>query len=151
MCYHLNLNDTSQQVPNSFGGGDQIKETCRTLSRYMMYLLLMCPSALPIALSDTELANLIHELKVFLNDAQNEKEACGRLKDYSIQFQDPKNLRRILLVAQHFVRNFLGWETLKSMWLGMLGYAAIKGQKNHHLEQLRQGGDFLTFLWFFIP
>ncbi|THG03833.1 hypothetical protein TEA_017286 [Camellia sinensis var. sinensis] len=108
MCYHLNLNDTSQQVPNSFGGGDQIKETCRTLSHYMMYLLLMCPSALPIALLDTELANLIHELKVFLNDAQNEKEACGRLKDYSIQFQDPKNLRRILLVAQHFVRNFLG-------------------------------------------
>lgn len=151
MCYHLNLNDTSQQGANSFGGGDQIKETCRTLSHYMMYLLLMCPSALPIALSDTELANLIHELNVFLNDAQNEREACGRLKDYSIQFQDPKNLCRILLVAQHFVKNFLGWETLKSLWFGMLGYAAIKGQKNNHLEQLRQGGDFLTFLWFFIP
>ncbi|GMP29845.1 hypothetical protein CsSME_00004779 [Camellia sinensis var. sinensis] len=33
----------------------------------------------------------------------------------------------------------------------MLCYATIKVQKNYHLQQLSQGGDFLTFLWFFIP
>ncbi|KAL7241133.1 hypothetical protein ACSBR2_006707 [Camellia fascicularis] len=152
MCYHSELNDTSQQGANFSSGHDgQIKETCRTLSHYMMYLLLMCPSALPIALSDTELKDLIHYLKMFFKDRKDVREACQMLKDYSIQSQDPLNLRRIVLVAQKIVRNFMGWERLKSLWLGMLGYAAIKGQKNYHLQQLTQGGDFLTLLWFFIP
>ncbi|THG06859.1 hypothetical protein TEA_010196 [Camellia sinensis var. sinensis] len=76
ICYHLKLNDISQQGVNSFGHDDQIKETCKTLSHYMMYLLLVCPSALPIALSDTELVDLIHVLKVFLKDGRNVKEVC---------------------------------------------------------------------------
>ncbi|CAL5338231.1 unnamed protein product [Camellia sinensis] len=146
MLYHLEFNDTSQQGANSSSGHDgQIKETCRTLSHYMMYLLLMRPSALPIALSDTELKVLIHDLKMFFEDTKDVREACQTLKDYSIQSLDPPNLRRIVPVAQKIVRNFWGWERLKSLWLGMLGYAAIKGQKNYHLQQLRQGGMMESF------
>ncbi|KAF5956872.1 hypothetical protein HYC85_004097 [Camellia sinensis] len=126
-------------------------ETCRTLSHYMMYLLLMCPWALPINLSYTELGNLIHDLKMFIKDKEDVNRACELLKDYPITLHDPYDLRRILLVVQKFVRNFLGWERLRSLWLGMLGFAAIKGDKNYHLQQLRQGGEFLTLLWFFIP
>ncbi|KAI7984595.1 hypothetical protein LOK49_LG15G02154 [Camellia lanceoleosa] len=145
ICYHLKLNDIAQQGVNSSGHDDQIKETCRTLSHYMMYLLLTCPSALPIALSTTELADLIHDLKVFLKDGRNVKEVCEMLINHSIQLQDPLNLQRILLVTQKFVRNFMGWQRLKSLWLGMLCYAAIKGQKNHHLQQLSQGGKIASF------
>ncbi|CAL5396029.1 unnamed protein product [Camellia sinensis] len=151
ICYHLELNITDQRGANSSRHEKQIMETCRTLSHYMMYLLLMCPWALPINLSDTELGNLIHDLKMFIKDEEDVSRACELLKDYPITLHDPYDLRRILLVVQKFMRNFLGWERLRSLWLGMLGFAAIKGDKNYHLQQLRQGGQFLTLLWFFIP
>ncbi|KAL7241144.1 hypothetical protein ACSBR2_006718 [Camellia fascicularis] len=151
ICYHLELNITDQQGANSSRHENQIMETCRTLSHYMMYLLLMCPWALPINLSATELGNLIHDLKMFIKDEEDVSKACEMLKDYPITLHDPYDLRRILLVVQKLVRNFLGWERLRSLWLGMLGFAAIKGDKNYHLQQLRQGGQLLTLLWFFIP
>ncbi|KAI8016958.1 hypothetical protein LOK49_LG04G00596 [Camellia lanceoleosa] len=50
---------TSQNSANSCGHHDD-KETCKTLSNYMMYLLLTCRSLLPVVVSNRQLEEFIN-------------------------------------------------------------------------------------------
>ncbi|GMP36034.1 hypothetical protein CsSME_00008276 [Camellia sinensis var. sinensis] len=45
-------------------GHDDDKETCKTLSNYMMYLLLTCRSLLPVVVSDRQLENFISNARL---------------------------------------------------------------------------------------
>ncbi|KAI8017289.1 hypothetical protein LOK49_LG04G00601 [Camellia lanceoleosa] len=58
ICYRFDDTHSSQNSANSSGHHDD-KETCKTLSDYMMYLLLTCRSLLPVVASDIELAEFI--------------------------------------------------------------------------------------------
>ncbi|CAL5328299.1 unnamed protein product [Camellia sinensis] len=58
ICYRYDDTHTSQNSANSCVHDDD-KETCKTLSKYMMYLFLTCRSLLPVVLSDSRLEDFI--------------------------------------------------------------------------------------------
>ncbi|KAF7845473.1 Transposon Ty3-I Gag-Pol polyprotein [Senna tora] len=39
------------------------------------------------------------------------------------------------------------WEFLANVWVEILGYAAINCRADHHAQQLRRGGEFLSHVW----
>ncbi|KAI8556428.1 hypothetical protein RHMOL_Rhmol05G0252600 [Rhododendron molle] len=128
---------------NSSSSWEENRELCRTLSSYMMYLLLMRPSFLPTSATYDVMRNI--NTPPDLDGARDARAACHYLWETD-EFETDKIVEQVRS-KQKDVR----WEMLKLVWVRMLCYAASKGQRNEHLRQLTQGGEFLTFLWFFIP
>ncbi|XP_058216980.1 uncharacterized protein LOC131327872 [Rhododendron vialii] len=139
VCYNLEIEwDTHDAADQNNRDGN--RELCRILSRYMMYLFVMRSSLLPIAASYDYVRDkffLIEKSKI--GDAPDVMAACRYLSSHPIV--------ELLKSKQKDLR----WEMLKWVWVRMLCYAVSKGQRNEHFRQLRQGGEFLTFLWFFLP
>ncbi|KAF7113522.1 hypothetical protein RHSIM_RhsimUnG0118300 [Rhododendron simsii] len=123
----------------------QNRELCRTLSRYMMYLFVMRTSLLPIAASGDLVSEGIRNSPLDIEGAQDVRAACRSLLE-----SNAFGTRKILGLVRSKQEDER-WEMLKLMWVRMLCNAASKGQRTEHLRQLSQGGEFLTFLWFFLP
>ncbi|GFZ10715.1 transmembrane protein, putative [Actinidia rufa] len=147
MCYNHDLSE-SNTSPNSTHSSEdykEIRETCKILSHYMMYLLLMRPLLLPVAVPDAQLRERIESFKSILGSS---------VGDVTVHWQKLEKIPPLDLLFGHLKEKQESerWGILKSMWLRMLCYAAITGSKtNNHLQQLRQGGELLTLLMFFIP
>ncbi|KAH7865094.1 hypothetical protein Vadar_002106 [Vaccinium darrowii] len=123
------------------------RNMCRTLSRYMMYLLITRSSLLPVAQwGDNLLEKLIEKFQPVIGSAKDVMEACTILAA-----REKDNQGQIVSRLKMMDNKELRWEALKIVWVRMLCDAASKGQTNEHLGQLSQGGEFLTFLWFFLP
>ncbi|KAE9447883.1 hypothetical protein C3L33_20212, partial [Rhododendron williamsianum] len=121
------------------------RELCRTLSRYMIYLLVMRSSLLPIAASYYFDRDGLHSfVRRTFGSAGDGSEAGVRS---AMENMSGNPIFELLKSKQKDLR----WETLKWVWVRMLCHAASKGQRNEHFRQLSQGGEFLTFLWFFLP
>ncbi|KAH7867067.1 hypothetical protein Vadar_028505 [Vaccinium darrowii] len=117
------------------------KELCRTLSRYMMHLLVMRRWLLPVAFSDETLwFNIDHKWKPLIVDGQNVSASFQSLVENEVELKCIRN-----------ISEDERWPTLKRMWVRILCTAASKGHRNEHLQQLSQGYEFITFLWFFLP
>ncbi|KAH7866442.1 hypothetical protein Vadar_020538 [Vaccinium darrowii] len=137
---------------------EENRELSRTLSRYMMYILVMRPLLLPTASSDKDhLAALKDELpgaiRYFYSGegTPDVRAACQHFLEIDEDIRDMLkpgivNMCKHLQSKQKVER----WEMLKSTWVKMLCNTAIKCHRYEHLRQLTQGGEFLTFLWFFI-
>lgn len=147
VCYYLERESDAVVATFEPPGSDDPsswennREISKTLSHYLMYLLFMCPSLLPLAtLRDTS----VHDYMPDIGAAKDVSAACRYILERRA-FVDicAGDLRRMQKVER--------WKILKLMWLRMLCYAASKGKKNDHLQQLRQGGELLTFVWFFLP
>ncbi|KAH7833495.1 hypothetical protein Vadar_006891 [Vaccinium darrowii] len=139
VCYYLERE--SNDVADDPSSWENNREISKTLSRYLMYLLFMCPSLLPLAtLRETTVRDYMPDIW----DAKDVSAACRYMLERRT-FDDffTGDLRRM--------RKGERWKILKYMWLRMLCYAASKGRKNDHLQQLRQGGELITFVWFFLP
>ena len=98
-------------------------EECRKLSRYMLYLMVACPSLLP--LEDSSVAMLEQwqrQDKIWLNDSLEELVSSLRL--------DKETL-----------------EEIKEVWIRLIIYAASKSRPEQHAAQLARGGELLTFVW----
>ncbi|KAG5550013.1 hypothetical protein RHGRI_015097 [Rhododendron griersonianum] len=121
------------------------RELCRTLSRYMMYLLVMRSSLLPIVASGDYVSDSIRCVAPNLGGARDARAACKFLWE-----SDEFATNGIVVKAKSIPKDER-WDILKLMWVRMLCYAASKGQRNEHFRQLSQGGEFITFLWFFLP
>ncbi|XAR63339.1 hypothetical protein NMG60_11023245 [Bertholletia excelsa] len=93
-------------------------EATKTLSHYMMYLLLKCPSNLP-----------------FCNTSRPVKESCGYVKDIlrNKGSKDKENEDR--------------WKIMSNIWVDMLSYAASNCPIRQHARDVRNGGQFLTHVW----
>ncbi|XP_058215500.1 uncharacterized protein LOC131326662 [Rhododendron vialii] len=128
---------------NSSSSLEENRELCRTLSNYMMYLLVMRPLFLPTSATYDVMRNI--NTPPDMDGARDARAACLYLWETD-EFETDKIVEQVKS-KQKDVR----WEMLKLVWVRMLCYAASKGQRNEHLRQLSQGGEFLTFLWFFIP
>ncbi|CAL5374827.1 unnamed protein product [Camellia sinensis] len=168
MCYHWDSNTCQSSCTNSTSadgddGQASIKETCRTLSHYMMYLLLICPSMLGVSVrrefgypghsSDSHRIQLINDLQEFLKskNVHNVSEACRALEDLPLTFDSTTREAREFALELKEKKMEERWEILSTMWLTMICYAAMKVQKDNHLQLLRQGGDLLTLVWFSLP
>ncbi|XP_057512215.1 uncharacterized protein LOC130794345 isoform X1 [Actinidia eriantha] len=160
MCYHdvLVQANTSQN--------SSTKDRCRILSHYIMYLILECSSVLPLSVSDDQLKFIIDDLRLTVKNAGDVGKACQMLLDKTPTYLSEKqkqgdtksNDQRVnFVLACKIVLKLKEkqeeerWRILKAMWLRTLFYLAINGSKINHLQQLRQGGELLTLLWFAIP
>ncbi|KAL7193538.1 hypothetical protein ACSBR2_025195 [Camellia fascicularis] len=170
MCYHWDSNTCQSSCANSTSadgddGQASIKETCRTLSHYMMYLLLNCPSMLGNHLRsifgdpddhslNSDRIQFVNGLQEFLKskNVHNASEACRALENKEVEDFD-STLREAREFALELKEKKMEerWEILSTMWLSMICYAAMKAQKDNHLQLLRQGGDLLTLIWFSLP
>ncbi|KAH7865912.1 hypothetical protein Vadar_013015 [Vaccinium darrowii] len=134
---------------SSSSSWEENRNMCRTLSRYMMYLLITRSSLLPVGLwGDNHLEKLIKEFQPQIRRARNVMEACIILEAIK---RDQLGTGQIVAHFKKIANKELRWEALKMVWVTMLCDAASKGETNEHLGQLSQGGEFLTFLWFFLP
>ncbi|KAG5550010.1 hypothetical protein RHGRI_015094 [Rhododendron griersonianum] len=120
------------------------RELCRTLSRYMMYLLVMRSSLLPIAVSQDYMRDGLRSIDRIENVYPRDVKATCRKY---LENDSDNTIVKLFKSKQKDLR----WEMLKWVWVRMLCHAANKGQRNEHFRQLSQGGVFLTFLWFFLP
>lgn len=155
------------------------KETCKTLSNYMMYLLLTCRSLLPVVVSDSQLEDFISYARLCFSVMKTQGGGEGRewspldmIKKFidgprSVGFEEVKIEEgaklRFVEAMDFFYKDVIiklvvdegnkevKWEKLKILWLAMLCYAAISCPKNYHLQKLREGGELLNLVWFLIP
>ncbi|KAH7866915.1 hypothetical protein Vadar_026629 [Vaccinium darrowii] len=83
LCRDLIMeSDTHNDASSSSSSWEENKNMCRTLSRYMMYLLITRSSLLPIALwGDNLLKQLIEDLQPAIKTAQNETEAYTKFEE----------------------------------------------------------------------
>ncbi|KAH7865800.1 hypothetical protein Vadar_011341 [Vaccinium darrowii] len=143
---------TRDDASSSSSLWEKNRNMCRTLSRYMMYLLITHSSLLPVAVwGDNQLEKLIKSIKDIQPDigsVRDVTEACIKLEETE---RDSPGTGEIVAYVKKIDKKELRWEALKLVWVRMLCYAASQGQTNEHLGQLSQGGEFLTFLWFFLP
>ncbi|KAI7993673.1 hypothetical protein LOK49_LG11G00729 [Camellia lanceoleosa] len=94
-------------------------ETTKILSYYMMHLLLFCPT-LP-----------------FCDNSENFMQAYPNVKFFK---ENGEKLAGSLMEEDK-------WEIMSNIWIEMLCYAASCYSVNHHVQELRHGGQFLTRVW----
>ncbi|KAH7865524.1 hypothetical protein Vadar_007758 [Vaccinium darrowii] len=141
--------DAHDEASTSSSSWKENRKMCRTLSRYMMYILITHSSLLLVAeWGDNHLKKLIKGIQPKIGNPRNVTEACIILEERE---RDHPGTGAIVARVNKIHEKELRWEALKLVWVRMLCYAASKGQTNEHLGQLSQGGEFLTFLWFFLP
>ncbi|XP_058203118.1 uncharacterized protein LOC131317598 [Rhododendron vialii] len=130
----------------------QNREVSKALSDYMMYLLILHPSLLPNVVALGDLEDELYNPGHLIGDACDVNATCLNL------LMDSEGSRRSWSrIATYLKGNekTKRWEIIKQMWLRML-CAATRcekgfGQKNSHFQQLRQGGELLSLIWFINP
>ncbi|KAI8018718.1 DNA replication licensing factor MCM5 [Camellia lanceoleosa] len=138
MCYHWDSNTCQSSCTNSTSadgddGQASIKETCRTLSHYMMYLL-NCPLMLGVRVRsvlghpddhslNSHRIKLINDLQGFLKNKNviNVSEACRALENMEVEYL-PRSFNWNIREAREFALKLKKkkmeerWEILGTMW-----------------------------------
>ncbi|XP_058203099.1 uncharacterized protein LOC131317576 [Rhododendron vialii] len=153
ICYRLEMEWDAGGEDGPYGSDSllwkQNSEVSKALSDYMMYLIMMHPSLLPNVGSVRALERTLFDQLILAGNAADDVNATCR------------NLLRLNDVWSLIVERLKGnekakrWEIIKLMWLRMLKSATrgLKGfaRSNCHFQQLRQGGELLTLIWFINP
>ncbi|PWZ44384.1 hypothetical protein Zm00014a_028988 [Zea mays] len=149
---HFNNCSTSSVVPPP-PEIMRLKEECETLSNYMMYLMVMHPSMLPVSMAAGDLqpkllrwvtGHLRHgsrktKLSVLEIYTRSEFEfQSGHIPGAGSPFEPEQNGSFHL---QHSLTQ------IKEMWVRLLMYAAGKCGGELHARQLGEGGELITFVW----
>ena len=107
-----------------------LMEECRKLSRYMLYLIVTCPSQLP--LEDSSVAML-------------EQFQQRRIQIWLPERHVYANPLEELVLPLRLDEETL--EETKEVWIRLIIYAASKTRPEQHTAQLARGGERLTFVW----
>ncbi|KAJ7963259.1 DUF594 family protein [Quillaja saponaria] len=159
LCYYWDRNKKSRPVE-----GLNCMSS-RLLSRYMLYLLLMCPFMLPNGIGQIRFQDTCAEATEFFSARKykDEKEACELLLGVSTDISptDVKGhiCKSVLFDACKLAKDLnnletkVGWDGWKKwdlithVWVEILFYAASHCQWTDHAQQLRRGGELLTHVW----
>lgn len=168
MCLHL-ATTLCYHRETETNDGSEDRKVSKALSDYMMYLLIVNPSLYPIDGSDMFSLNpslfpndgsetLVENIDYLDSLIGNTGEVRGTCDHLMTQTHS----RAWCEVVQSLVRRLerinekpRRWEIMKLMWWRMLQTAAsdpkIGGirQKDAHFQGLSQGGELLTFIWFY--
>ncbi|TVU31434.1 hypothetical protein EJB05_23118, partial [Eragrostis curvula] len=124
---------------------DAIMDTCRQISNYMVYLLVVQPYMLPLSGTAQDTLAKFYE-KINDNNDRTEQDVLDtayQLVEDLLEFGYEECL--------HEQEEPGPWcETLmeiRDMWMRLLIYAAGKCQVELHAQQLGRGGELLTFVW----
>ncbi|KAH7847628.1 hypothetical protein Vadar_028331 [Vaccinium darrowii] len=143
ICYYLA--NVASEAP---GFDEQNRKTTRTLSHYMMYLLAIHPSSLSAdkVVLDGILSSIYGEYRINEGDIRDVRAVCERI--FTVEFYNLMNQGLFYLMRKPKAER---WKILEFVWMRMLCHAAIKCQKDIHLQHMRKGGELLTLLWLFLP
>ncbi|KAH7862854.1 hypothetical protein Vadar_010330 [Vaccinium darrowii] len=119
---------------------DKVKlEAVKILSDYMMYLLVLCPNMFPFCNKYEEITQHYADMKKIFHGEVSRPEG--------VENEDDTLVDKAKRFVQDMKRNPKRWDIMGSMWAEMLCYAASKCPVKNHIQQLRQGGEFLTHVW----
>ncbi|KAH7860289.1 hypothetical protein Vadar_011691 [Vaccinium darrowii] len=146
VCYQLEIEWDGGEDPS---GSNQNREVCKVVSDYVMYLLVMHPSLLPDDGTHNALEVIFLNPVNLTNQAQDKIEACRKWMEtgYGYSKNIAKDLKRKGKLKRWEILRLMRWDTLKKAVGDQNGY----GQRNAHFQRLREGGEFLTFMWFSNP
>ncbi|KAF0896123.1 hypothetical protein E2562_019621 [Oryza meyeriana var. granulata] len=121
-----------------------IMDTCRKISNYIVYLLVVQPSMLPLTgTADDTIAAFYEKISKKGSRKQDVLETCYQLVEDQLEFgyeeclkeqEEPRAWRDTLM-------------EIRDMWMRLLIYIAGKCQVEQHAQQLGRGGELLTFVW----
>jgi hypothetical protein len=123
------------------------RDVATKLSKYCAYLLISAPKLLPGQESDSK---LVFDLAAghaytFFQGGRNKYEA---MREINIT-EAPNTVfgRGVRLGKQLEMPEGFRWKVLADFWAEMLLHAATSDNVKAHIEQLAQGGEFITHLW----
>lgn len=126
-------------------GRSHLVDICEEISNYMLYLLVVNPSMLPVSFTEHDTFALFPE-KIFSTSKEHLLDVLH--EDYRVGHIEGK----ILLGARALLDSELSSEELmveiKEIWIRLLVYAAGKSHAEAHVQQMSKGGgELLTFVW----
>ncbi|KAL6856995.1 hypothetical protein ACP4OV_018377 [Aristida adscensionis] len=122
---------------------NKLKEKCEMLSNYMMYLMAVHPSMLPVSTAAEELGEELLDW-VSKCDKSTKIEILGKYTAEVLNRQ-PNTSSPFEPASRLDLEQSL--EDIKEMWVRLLVYAAGKCPGEQHARQLGNGGELLTFVW----
>lgn len=129
-----------------------LKDMSEELSNYMLYLLVVNPSMLPI--TGTAREALAQVSKAITNcHFTNKKDIRDEvIKGGSGEFAGIQQLEVVKSIFDHIAPLPLhdALLAIRDTWIGLLLYAAGKSRAGEHAQQLGKGGELLTFIWLLI-
>ncbi|GLT99695.1 hypothetical protein SLE2022_171180 [Rubroshorea leprosula] len=137
---------------------DEIKQTSKYVSDYMMYLLAMCPALLlPEHSKSFWLDHTYDELKGLELPATNSRNAASTLLSHqdNVPKEEIESSERtfeniqeeVLQLVRVLQQSRNKWMLIRNVWMEMLFYAAVSSQHISHLKQLGEGIELLSLIW----
>ncbi|KAL6596865.1 hypothetical protein ACP70R_046999 [Stipagrostis hirtigluma subsp. patula] len=121
-----------------------LAEICEQISNYMLYLLVVNPSMLPVSSTAEDTLSLFPE-KVFSTSKEHIRDVLH--KDWRVGGPEGKILLGVRALLDYRPSEDLFVE-LREIWIRLLVYAAGKSRAESHAQQLSiGGGELLTFVW----
>lgn len=128
----------------------RLKEECETLSNYMMYLMVVHPSMLPVSTVAGDLEpGLLEWLNSPIHEVVRAKSKLQILKQYtsSMLELDPGSGSPFEPEPNGPFHQRQSLTQIKEMWVRLLVYAAGKCGGELHARQLSKGCELITFVW----
>jgi len=145
---HLRKRPNDDEV--TAGGSDNettsstetIMDTCRNISNYMVYLLVVQPSMLPLTGAAEDTLAKFYD-KIGKTSEEGVLESAYQLVEDILEFGDEECLKEQEEPG--------AWREalmeIRDVWMRLLVYAAGKCPAELHAQQLGRGGELLTFVW----
>ncbi|XP_065867385.1 uncharacterized protein [Euphorbia lathyris] len=162
LCYHSDL----YKNPNIVESGEC--KASKTLSDYLLYILLECHPMLPYCIgSKMRYRDTHREATKFFNEQrkllEGDHQVCNMemivractSRTFDVKGREDRNDQSVfgegcrlagclLMLRPYEAWEKEKWEMIRDVWVEMVCYAAIHCSFNEHAKQLRQGGEFLT-------
>ncbi|KAM4102073.1 hypothetical protein ACB094_05G195600 [Castanea mollissima] len=136
------------------------RETCKLLSDYMFYLLVMKPEMMAPVLGNWKIVfqDTCAEAKRFFQKCptSNKVEACRKINAVETKYRSVDVKGTVSnsvffdgrLLAKHLSELEIDkWKLMSRVWVELMSYAAINCRPNVHAQQPSRGGELLTFIW----
>ncbi|XP_042493876.1 uncharacterized protein LOC122073361 [Macadamia integrifolia] len=161
-CYDLfhDLNSPSSP-PSPSPSPSPSPDMCKLLSDYMLHLLLAHPFLLPEGIGQIRFRDTCAEAEQLFKGKKSinftEKEACKMLLDKNTDIPPAEvkgdRSKSVLFDACRLAKSLRSldteerWETMTTVWVDTLAYAASQCRGPNHAKQLSRGGELLTHIW----
>lgn len=160
LCFYIDLNKKSNVIETPL-----CKES-KSLSEYMLYLLVMCPFMLPNGIGQIRFQDTCAEATQFLQEKKHisdENKACTALLQVNTDILPSQvkgdRSKTVLFDACRLAKSLQAleteeqwtsekkWEMINHVWIEMLCFAANQCGSINHAKQLTGGGELLTHVW----
>ncbi|KAM4102071.1 hypothetical protein ACB094_05G195400 [Castanea mollissima] len=157
----LYIEDTQRSIGND---SNTNRETCKLLSDYMFYLLVMKPKMMAPVLGNWQIVfqDTCAEAKRFFHKEPNKPpildnvEACTRILAVKTKYRsvDVKGSvsKSVFFDGSRLAKQLKElktdkWMLMNRVWVELMSYAAINCRPIVHAQQPSKGGELLTFIW----